>query len=318
MTELKPKVVFWEATKACNLSCIHCSNESGRQLENELTTEEVKRVMDDLMQLGTEELRLYGGEPLLRKDLFDIAHYAKAQKQDLYLSLYTNGTIMTPAIFAALSGLKFNKIYLSIHDFRPELHDSVTQSKGSLERVVKTAQQLQDFNIGINYTISKLNIDGVRTTFAFAKEELNADTMHVSILTDVGRAAEHDEFKLTRKDLEYLAEIVSSAYTDYFGGQQPRPCEAAATRIMLGADGEVYPCPLFIEPEFSAGNIRDSSFRDIWLNPKKVFLEVRNIILESGPDDGCRSRAYYFTGDLRGPDFYWNRVKKLKNNADKK
>ena len=308
MEKMLPNIVFWETTKKCNLRCIHCSGEAGVRAENELKTDEVKRVMDELTSLGMEELKLYGGEPLVREDLFEVSRYAKEINPKLKLSIYTNGTIMNSKILSEFKILKMDKVYLSIHDYRPEVHDAISCQPGSLDKVVETAEKLKDFRIKANYTISKLNIDGVEKTFEFSKNKLHAKGIGASILTNVGRALDHPELQLTREDIKYLSETISAQYKKYFGEVRERPCEAGVYRILLSATGEVYPCPLFLEEKFSAGNIRDKFFKEIWDNPAKGFLEVRQAVLSKGLNSGCRSRAYYDTGSLTGDDLYWENI----------
>ncbi len=76
ITEHKPSLISWTLTQKCNLRCPHCYMEAGRPATRELTTEECLALIDEMQALGTEMLILTGGEPLLRKDIFDIARYA--------------------------------------------------------------------------------------------------------------------------------------------------------------------------------------------------------------------------------------------------
>src|SRR5690606_6693771 len=74
-----PSLVSWNLTKMCNLRCPHCYMGAGKKAERELTTEECMRVLNELGDLGTEMLILTGGEPLLRRDIFEIASAASAR-----------------------------------------------------------------------------------------------------------------------------------------------------------------------------------------------------------------------------------------------
>lgn len=309
MIKLIPRILVWEATRACNLGCIHCSNDSGIPLEDELTTSEVKTVIKDAIDLGMVDLKGYGGEALCRPDFFEVMEYARALKPDLKLSVYTNGTGVSDEEIRRMRDLRFHTVYLSVHDYRDAIHDKITQKPGSLAELVRTAQRLVGLDIAIAYTISKLNLDGIEETFRFAKEGLHAKKVNVSILTNTGRATKQQDLWLSDEDMTYLSRVVSKAYTDYFGGQQARPCEAGVARVVLGANGEIYPCALFIEKEFSAGNVRDRPFREIWKNPGDGFGKVRDAVAKRGLDSGCGSRAFYRTGRLDGPDLYWEGVK---------
>ena len=78
-TEHKPSLISWNLTRMCNLRCPHCYLDAGRKAENELTTGECLELIDEMKALGTEMLILTGGEPLLRKDIYDIAQYASSR-----------------------------------------------------------------------------------------------------------------------------------------------------------------------------------------------------------------------------------------------
>jgi len=296
--EVKLETVFWEATKLCNQKCIHCSNSSGEELSNELSTDEITNAIDTLIELGLVEFKFYGGEPLMRKDLFDVAIYLRSKSPNVFLSLYTNATIMNDTILAKLTETKFDKLFLSIHDSRPEVHDRISNSNKSLEKVIRTANIVKDFTTGANYTISKYNLDNIWDTFRFAKEVLHVDTIHVSLLTQVGRATNHPDMYLTAEDIVSVAKDTSSAYAHFFGEQRARYCEAGVHRIMISAEGNIYPCPLFIEPRFLAGNIRKRPFIDIWNSPKLGFQKVRDVILDGNINSGCRSRAFFLVGGI--------------------
>ena len=87
-------VVIWNLTRRCNLTCRHCYATSvDRDFPGELSTREVYSVMDDLRAFGVPVLILSGGEPLMRRDIFDISRHAKAT--GFYVGLSTNGTLIT-------------------------------------------------------------------------------------------------------------------------------------------------------------------------------------------------------------------------------
>ena len=87
-------VVVWNSTKTCNLKCRHCyMNSDAQKYEGELTTEEAKRFIDDLAEFNVPVLLFSGGEPLMRKDFFELAEYAAAK--GIRPTLSTNGTLIT-------------------------------------------------------------------------------------------------------------------------------------------------------------------------------------------------------------------------------
>ncbi len=95
-TGYAPSLISWNLTKMCNLRCPHCYMEAGPKAENELTTEECLGLIDEMKALGTEMLILTGGEPLLRKDIYEIAKAASAQK--IWVVMGTNGVLITDKV----------------------------------------------------------------------------------------------------------------------------------------------------------------------------------------------------------------------------
>jgi len=87
-----PFLVVWDVTYACNLKCKHCYANAGKPLENELTTEEAKQAIDKLDRASVPIIAFSGGEPLVRKDFFELAKYA--HDKGIYVAVATNGTLI--------------------------------------------------------------------------------------------------------------------------------------------------------------------------------------------------------------------------------
>lgn len=125
--------ISWNITQRCNLNCAHCYLDADFRLgrrRDELTTKECFQVVDQIAEVNPNALLiLTGGEPLLRKDLCDIAHYATEKSFTVVVG--TNGTPVNNDIAERLiqSGVKGASI--SLHSLRPEAHDSFTQVPGS-------------------------------------------------------------------------------------------------------------------------------------------------------------------------------------------
>ena len=95
-TGYEPSLISWNLTRMCNLRCPHCYMEGGQKAENELTTEECLGLIGEMKALGTEMLILTGGEPLMRKDIYDIAK--SASDQGIWVVMGTNGVLLTDQV----------------------------------------------------------------------------------------------------------------------------------------------------------------------------------------------------------------------------
>jgi len=114
-------VVVWNLIRRCNLACKHCySISSDKDFSDELSTEEVYAVMDDLRAFGVPVLILSGGEPLLRPDIFDISRRAKAR--GFYVGLSTNGTLINKENIKNIAAAGYNYVGISL-DGIGETHD---------------------------------------------------------------------------------------------------------------------------------------------------------------------------------------------------
>ncbi len=134
-TPLGPKrnppgpVVIWNLVRRCNLTCKHCySISADTDFPNELSTEQVFRVMDDLKGFRVPVLILSGGEPLLRPDIYDIAHHAKAM--GFYTALSTNGTLIDESNIGRIAEVGFDYLGISI-DGIAGTHDRFRRQAGA-------------------------------------------------------------------------------------------------------------------------------------------------------------------------------------------
>src|SRR5512134_963003 len=110
-------VVIWNLIRRCNLTCKHCySISADTDFPGELSTAEVYAVMDDLKQFRVPVLILSGGEPLLRRDVFDIAHRAK--DMGFYVGLSSNGTLINESNIASIAEADFNYVGVSLDGIR--------------------------------------------------------------------------------------------------------------------------------------------------------------------------------------------------------
>jgi MoaA/NifB/PqqE/SkfB family radical SAM enzyme len=135
-------------------------------LGSELTTEQAKYAIDQLNSIGISVLHITGGEPMLRKDLEQIARYAKIN--GMYLSSDTNGTLMTKERAKSLSC--FDRIGISV-DGIGEMHELIRGEK-TFEKVVSAIKLLKNYScsrVGVVFTINKLNYEHIEKVFEFAK-----------------------------------------------------------------------------------------------------------------------------------------------------
>lgn len=125
----------WELTCRCNLRCVMCYTDpfnTPERIRQELNYQEIIRILDELQEAGCVELCLTGGEPLARKDFLDIYGYAK--QKGFLLTIFTNGTLITPKIADYWLRYPPSMIEVSLHGLSREIFESVTDGPGSYDR----------------------------------------------------------------------------------------------------------------------------------------------------------------------------------------
>ena len=150
-------VVIWNLIRRCNLTCMHCySISTDIDFPGELSSAEVLSVMHDLRTFGVPALILSGGEPLLRKDIFDIARHAKSM--GFYTALSTNGTLIDMPMALRVRDAGFDYIGISLDGLR-ETHDKFRRKQGAFEKSLGALRLLRDLGVkvGVRFTLTRDN-----------------------------------------------------------------------------------------------------------------------------------------------------------------
>ena len=150
-------VVIWNLVRRCNLACMHCYSISADvDFPGELSTDEVLSVMHDLKAFGVPALILSGGEPLLRKDIFEIAAHAKSM--GFYTALSTNGTLIDEPLAMRICETGFDYVGISL-DGLADTHDRFRRKKGAFEKSLGALRLLRDMGVkvGVRFTLTRDN-----------------------------------------------------------------------------------------------------------------------------------------------------------------
>ena len=149
-------IVVWNLTRTCNLKCVHCyTNSEAMKYPEELTTEQCKAVLDDLAAFHVPAVLFSGGEPLVRKDLFELAEHAR--NLGLHVVLSTNGTLIDRATAEKFVELKFAYIGISLDSATAAIHDEFRGMKGAFERTMRGFRHCKDVGqkVGLRLTLTR-------------------------------------------------------------------------------------------------------------------------------------------------------------------
>jgi heme d1 biosynthesis radical SAM protein NirJ len=205
--DLPGPVVIWNLIRRCNLLCKHCYSISGDvDFPGELSTTEVFRVMDDLKRFRVPVLILSGGEPLLRPDIFEISHRAKAM--GFYTGLSSNGTLITADNIDAISDVNYDYVGISL-DGIGATHDAFRRKQGSFDAALNGLRLCRDRDLktGMRFTITMDNAAEFPKLLELMERE-GIDKFYLSHLVYAGRGnknrGDDAHRELTRRTMDML------------------------------------------------------------------------------------------------------------------
>jgi len=200
-------VVIWNLVRRCNLTCKHCySISADKDFPGELNTQQVFSVMSDLKQFKVPVLILSGGEPLLRSDIYEISHKAKAM--GFYVGLSTNGTLITEDNIKKISAVGYDYVGISI-DGMEETHDAFRRRKGAFKESMRGIELCKEnaIKVGMRFTLTQDTVSELPDILGLM-EERNIDKFYLSHLNYAGRGNKNrkdDVFhKMTRSAMDLL------------------------------------------------------------------------------------------------------------------
>lgn len=185
-TSYRPRLIFWELTKGCNLRCIHCRATATELCSpDDLGYEDAAAIVDQLAAYAPFILVLSGGEPLFRRDVFQLAR--RATDRGIRVALATNGTLITPAVAFRISEAGIRRVAISLDGPDSATHDAFRGIPGAFEEAVKGFRRLKalGMSLQINTTVAKHNAAKLPETLDLALQ-LGADAFHLFLLVPVG------------------------------------------------------------------------------------------------------------------------------------
>ncbi len=196
-----PFLVVWDFTHKCNLRCKHCYSNSGAVEEDELTTEQALAVVDQLADAHVTALAFSGGEPLTRKDFFEVARHAA--DRGLYVSLASNGTLLTKENVQKIKDAKVNYIDISIDGATAKTHDDFRGVPGAFEKAITGLKNCVDADICtcIATTVGKNNMTELPAIIDLA-EQMHVERFTYFNFIPTGRGKEHQDQDLSAKERE--------------------------------------------------------------------------------------------------------------------
>ncbi|MBI5197523.1 MAG: radical SAM protein [Nitrospirae bacterium] len=327
----------WNLTRRCNLRCDHCYLSAGEResgAADELNTDECFRVVDEISRVNPATmLVLTGGEPLLRKDLPDIARYAS--QKGMMVVVGTNGTLLTDQKVAELMDCGIMGVSISMDSLDAGRHDAFRCRPGALDGAIQGMGVCRRHGLAfqVHTTVTQFNVHEIPDIMSFAHQK-GAKVFNLFFLVCTGRGEMMSD--ITPEAYEQALSFLADAQSRYPGmmvrarcaphfkrilyeknpespltmaqGYEGGGCLAGTHYCRITPEGDVTPCPYM---PLSVGNLRRTDFTELW-DASPVFDDFRHPVLKGKCGDceyrqicgGCRARPYASHEDYLDEDLW--------------
>lgn len=288
------KDLFLEVTLRCNARCEHCGSSCGDVIQkDEISGEDLKRTLSDISKKYNANeilLNVTGGEPLVRKDLFDIMKYASSL--GFRWGMTTNGILINDEIINKMIETNMETISISLDGLK-ETHESFRKVPNSFDKIIGNIKKLQKVPsikiVQVTTVANKKNIHELEDVYKLMKD-LNIVSWRVINVDPIGRAKNNNDILLEKDDYKYLFNFIKEKREEnlmnveygcshYLGIDLEKEirdtyflCTAGLYVASILSNGDIFICPdVERRKEFIQGNIKKDNFVDVWENRFKIF-----------------------------------------------
>lgn len=282
----QPLSAMVEIADRCNEACVHCYQVQGQK--GELTTDEWKRIFDELAELGVFLLTISGGEATLRKDFLELVAYARHKR--FAVKVYTNGLRVTETMARSLAELAVQEVQISLYAYHAAAHDEITRVPGSFDRTLAAAKHLRAAGVSVvlKTPLMTSNVDDIDEYIQLVRS-VGAD-YSFDLVIEPREDGDASPEALRIDDASHLAALRHPALA-----RKPEPgrtrspkesvCGACSGAVHIEANGELRPCTQLQVP---VGHALEDGVREAWKNNPEGTA-IREITW--GDLHGCRDCA---------------------------
>jgi radical SAM protein with 4Fe4S-binding SPASM domain len=312
----RPMSIHFELTQRCNLRCIHCL--FTHETADELSTEEILRILMQLKEIGVFSLSLSGGEIFARKDIEAILDFLMIQR--FMVIIYTNGTLLNQCIIKKIAALNPFSVEISVYGATPEVHDAITGVTGSFEKTVDSIRELTRKHVPSLFKgfLLRDNFDQRRQMIELANRlgvpysfDFNLIPMETGNINNLSDGLSIAQLKKIYQEVHAEGLILrNNVMITERESQLPKGgsviCNPGRINGCIASNGDVFPCPILRIP---MGNLREKSLEEIWKTDNIDSLRYMTVadLKECSVCPAlefcnrCPGVAYLETGDFLGP-----------------
>lgn len=318
------KYLFWEATLNCNFYCKHCGGYAGKEVFTEvLSKKEIKNAFYDISKNFDAKkitIAITGGEPLLRKDIFEVMEYASSL--GFKWGMVTNGFLITEEIIRKMERAGMQTIDISI-DGIGNIHDAFRNKQGAYKKAINAVKLCAKANflnsLRITTTIHTGNIDMLDEMYS-TFSSMGISNWRLLNVEPIGRAIDNSEVLLTKKQFKKLLDFIKEKRSkstigitfgcSHFLGDDFEDevrnnffyCGAGINIGSILCNGDIFVCPNVPKEEhFIQGNIKNDSFSEVWNSKFEIFRNKNRI--KCNECITCNYWEYCLGGSLHSWDF---------------
>lgn len=302
-------IVYLVSTYNCNFHCKHCEASAGDKHVVELSTDDICNFITELREMKIKKIFISGGEPLLRKDFFKIAHHV--QDVGMEYGIGSNSYLVTE-FQEEFRNLRPPYMYFTSIDGLEQTHDEIRGKTGSFRKTLQALEFFKSMGVKARIVNTVVLPDNIEQLPELRKIMMNsaANLWRFAIPIPVGRAKNNEKMSLNNEQIKYLFDFIEDTSKElnveitedagYLGclsmkvRSRPFFCGAGLTRVSIMPDGEVFGCQIAYDNKFSEGNILNKSFKEIWKTGFSRFRDpqFKEECLDCKHFDSCRGGCW--------------------------
>ena len=291
-----PVIAHLAITHACNMNCKYCSvKDMHSKIKNGLSTEEYKKIIDKLVDIGAFQIGLTGGEPTTRKDLVELTRYIASK--NVACNLTTNGFNVQEKLIIELKEAGLTQVQISLDSYKKEIHEKY-RTEGSFDRAIETAKLFKKYGfiVGVDTVVTNDNLDDLEKFMDFLEESgfdgltiIKLKQGHLDLETfkkqvpDYNKYAEVIDKVCWRKgnleitiDCSSVANLCKTLTLEEQNKIHSAGCPAGHSLISIAPNGDLFPCAALTNEKYKIGNILTDDLEKVW-NESPLLKNLRGI-----------------------------------------
>ena len=291
-----PIIAHLAITNVCNMNCKYCSVRGVHsKIRDGLSTDEYKKIIDKLVEIGTFQIGLTGGEPTTRKDLVKLVSYIA--NKNVACNLTTNGYIVPEKLVIELKDAGLTQVQISLDSYKKEVHEKY-RTEGSFDRALQTAKLFKKYGfiVGVDTVVTNNNIDDLEKFMDFLEEndfdgltiiKLKQGSLDLEVFKE--QVPEYNKYaevidKICRRkgklevtiDCASVSNLCKTLTLEEQNKIHSAGCPAGHTLISIAPNGDIYPCAALTNEKYKIGNMLTDDLEKLW-NESEILRNLRGV-----------------------------------------